>query len=66
MMVAILDGRAGEVVIDCSIRLANTRIRRRHVDTAIEVLVQVGELVTVVSYLIRPFLVAAIRASMVC
>ena len=66
MVVAILDGRAGEVVIDCSIGLANTRIRRRHVDTAIEVLVQVGELVAVVSYLIRPFLVAAVRASMVC
>ena len=66
MMVAILDGRAGEVVIDCSIRLANTRIRRRHVDTAIEVLVQVGELVALVPNFIGPFLVAAIGASMVC
>lgn len=64
-MIAVLDARAGEVTVHCSIRLANTRVWRRHVDTAIEVLVQVGELIAVVPYFVGPFLVAAIRASMI-
>ena len=65
MTVAILDSRAGEVVVNCSIRLANTRVWRRHVDTAIEVLIQIGELVALIPNFIGPFLVAAVRASMI-
>lgn len=66
MMVAVLDARAGEIVVNCSIRLANTHVRRRYVDTAIEVLIQFGELVAFIPYFVGPFLVAAVRASMVC
>ena len=65
-MVAILDSRAGEVVVHCSVGLVSMCVWRRHVDTAVEVFVKVGELVALVSYFVGPFLVAAVRASMVC
>jgi hypothetical protein len=65
VVIAILDARAGEVIVHCGIRLANTRVWRRHVDTAVEVLVQVGEYIALIAYFIGPFLVAAVRTSMV-
>ena len=65
MAVTILDARAGEVVVHCSIRLAGLCVWRRHVDTAVEVLVKVRELVALIPYFVGPFLVAAVRASMI-
>lgn len=65
MVVPIMDARAGEAVVHCSVRLASMCVWRRHVDTAVEVLVKVRERVAFVPYFIGPFLVAAFGASMV-